>query len=90
MYYFTLKRPVNARYARQAGYDPDDSSPTVVDLANPQARGPEFDVRLPVPWRFEAGLKTLPSASAAGRAVRDSRSGQHPDGHRARRRLRVA
>jgi hypothetical protein len=66
MYYFTLKRPVNARYARQAGYDPDDSSPTVVDLANPQARGPEFDVRLPVPWRFEAGLKTLPSASAAG------------------------
>jgi hypothetical protein len=64
MYYFTLKRPVNARYARQAGYDPDDSSPTVVDLANPQARGPEFDVRLPVPWRFEAGLKTLPSASA--------------------------
>jgi hypothetical protein len=66
MYYFTLKRPVNARYARQAGYDPDDSSPTVVDLANPQARGPEFDVRLPVPWRFEAGLKTLPSASAPG------------------------
>jgi hypothetical protein len=66
MYYFTLKRPVNARYARQAGYDPDASSPAVVDLANPQARGPEFDVRLPVPWRFEAGLKTLPSASAAG------------------------
>jgi len=61
VYYVTLKRPVGARYARQQGYDPHESSPETADLTAPEPRDPEFDVLLPVPWRFEAELAVLPT-----------------------------
>lgn len=60
VYCVTLKRPIGARYARQQGYDPQESSPEPADLTAPEPRDPEFDVLLPVPWRFEAELAVLP------------------------------
>lgn len=69
LYCFTLKRPVGARYARQLGYDPEDSSSQPIDPAAPEAmpNTPEVtDLLLPVPWRFAATLVTLPSAGVPG------------------------
>jgi len=65
-YFFTLKRPVGARYARQAGYDIEDPSSMPIDPADPVALPSTEDVLLPVPWRFEATLVALPSASIPG------------------------
>jgi hypothetical protein len=57
VYYVTLKRPVGARYARQAGFDglTGWTSPP----AQPRARGSKDDVLLPVPWRIAARLTSL-------------------------------
>jgi hypothetical protein len=69
-YFFTLKRPVGARYVRQEGFDPDSSASKPIDPANPIAMPntptEPNDVRLPVPWRFEAELVTLPSDGQPG------------------------
>jgi len=69
-YIFTLKRPVGARYVRQLGYDPSSASSKPIDPAEPEAApntpSDPTDVRLPVPWRFEATLVALPSASVPG------------------------
>jgi len=64
MYYITLKRPGNARYARQQGNEP---TVTNLDIAMPRALPPAEDVLLPTPWRFEATVTpaTLPADGMA-------------------------
>lgn len=59
MYYVTLKRPGNARFARQRG---NDANATSLDVTMPRAMPPSNDVLLPTPWRFEASITaaTLP------------------------------
>lgn len=61
MYYVTLKRPAGARYARQKGFDPEVGGSKPADLTDPEPRDAQYDVCLPVPWRFEASLTKLPS-----------------------------
>ncbi len=66
-YYVTLKRPVNARYAQQVGYNPNNASGPVADPWNPQALAPSEDLLLPVPWRIGAELIIPdPGNAAAG------------------------
>lgn len=63
VYYVTLKRPANARYARQQGLVGNGSSATwdnAVHMDQPRAMTPDMDVLMPAPWRIEASLLSPP------------------------------
>ncbi len=57
MYYVTLQRPVDARYARQEGFTFTSGGGTWTrNPPNAPRAIPEAEVALPVPWRIEATL----------------------------------
>ncbi len=61
VYHVLLKRPANARFARQLGFSGGNTNwEDKEKLATPLARGKEYDVCLPVPWRIEAELLHVP------------------------------
>lgn len=60
LYFFTLKRPASARYARQEGANPTTNLTWSAGRRTdaPTALPPEFDVLMPAPWRIEALVTT--------------------------------
>ncbi len=68
VYYVTLKRPDNARYAKQEGLIGAGGAATWDNsrrLDHPRALPITSDVLLPSPWRFEASLTTVPAIGEA-------------------------
>jgi len=68
VYYITLKRPENARFARQEGIVGSGGGATwnnAKRMDHPRALAPAADVLLPSPWRIEASLVAVPAIGSA-------------------------